>query len=509
MGEYRGSAHDGEWSPSADGAPWAVPTEKAGDAPLSWVEAWDPAAADAEPLSEPARRAAERLFRVDSLVDGLSVCRAMESQLHADRAKGIRRIALLLGAGSASPLERLEALSLTAAEVAAELSLPARAARALVAECLALTEPMAAPVLAGLEDGRLDRERARTVLGAAGSVPEAAAAEFIGRAVRLASAERSPGGAAAHCAVRPSVPALRRSLRRLAEEYSADTLAVRSRAARDHRRVEIDPCDDGMCCLTAYLPLADGAMIDTRLQAIARAQAADDPRTTAQKRVDAFTGLLLGPVKGRGRAPMDTAAERPGGMGEPRGGVRTEIVVTIPYGTVLPAPGPAAPGPDALGSTAAGLNLAEAPAEIQGYGLVDAETARSLAAHAATWVGAVVDPDSGVPLALGRTRYTPPAALRRYLAFRDTGCTFPGCDAPHPRTEADHIHGWSRGGSTGPDNLALLCPEHHRIKTLGHWRAEHDAAAGTTVWTSRLGRTHVTRGTPLAPPPRPPQPPPF
>jgi hypothetical protein len=142
------------------------------------------------------------MFRVDSLVGGLSVCRAMESQLHADRAKGIRRIVVLLDAESADPMERLEAPSLTAAEVAAELSLPARAARALVAECLALTEPMT-------------------------------------------------------------------------------TLAVRSRAAREHRRVEIDPCDDGMCCLTAYLPLADGAMIDTRLQAIARAQPAGDPRTAA------------------------------------------------------------------------------------------------------------------------------------------------------------------------------------------------------------------------------------
>lgn len=311
MEGYRGSAHDGEWSPSADGAPWAVPVpaEDAGDDLLCWAEAWDPAPADAEVLTEPARRPAERMFRVDSLVGGLSVCRAMESQLHADGARSIRRIAVLLGAESADPMERLEAPSLTAAEVAAELSLPPRAARALVAECLALTEPMAAPVLAGLEDGRLDRERARTVLGAAAAVPEAAAAEFIQRAVRLASAERSPGVAAAHCAVRPSVPALRRSLRRLAEEYSADTLAARAGAAHDHRRVEIDPCDDGMCLLTAYLPLADGALIDTRLQAIAAAQPAGDTRTTAQKRLDAFTGLLLAPASGSSRAPMDTAAK--------------------------------------------------------------------------------------------------------------------------------------------------------------------------------------------------------
>jgi hypothetical protein len=67
------------------------------------VEAWDPAPADAEALSEPARRAAERLFRIDSLVGGLSVVRAMESQLHADRAKDVRRIAVLLGRGLGRP----------------------------------------------------------------------------------------------------------------------------------------------------------------------------------------------------------------------------------------------------------------------------------------------------------------------------------------------------------------------------------------------------------------------
>jgi hypothetical protein len=352
----------------------------------------------------------------------------IESQLHADRAKGIRRIAVLLGAESRDPLERLEAPSLAAAEVAAELSLPARAARALVAECLALTEPVAEPVLAALEDGRVDPGRAQTILTAAAPVPEAVAGAFIQRAVRLASAEASPSEAADHSAVRPSVPALRRSLRRLAEEYSADDLSARSRAAREHRRVEIDPCDDGMCLLTAYLPLADGAMIDTRLQAIASAQPADDPRTTAQKRLDAFTGLLLAPVSGN--------------MSEPRGGVRTEIVGTIPYSTLIPT------------STEEGavLTVKDDPAEVQGYGLVDAETARSLAAHAATWVGAVIDPNAGVPLALGRTRYTPPPALRRYLALRDSGCTFPGCDAPHPRTEADHIREWSQVRTTSPSS---------------------------------------------------------
>jgi hypothetical protein len=62
MEGYCGSAHDGEWSPRQQRAPWSLPPEEASNDPLCWAEALDPAPAGAEVLTEPARRAAERMF---------------------------------------------------------------------------------------------------------------------------------------------------------------------------------------------------------------------------------------------------------------------------------------------------------------------------------------------------------------------------------------------------------------------------------------------------------------
>ncbi|WP_229230485.1 DUF222 domain-containing protein [Sinomonas cyclohexanicum] len=593
-------------------------------------------------LSESAWRAAERVWEVEWLVGGLSRARAAEARAHADRARAVRRIAVLLGADSSSAVERSLAPSLAAAEVAAELCLGPRAARALVAECLALTEPWAAPVMGCLDAGRLDREGARVVLHAAASVPAGATPAFIAGALAVACPESEGPEGLGHDAARvvgPSAGALARSLRRLAREHAAESLSVRARAARGHRRVDVEPGDDGMCQVSAYVALEDGALIDTRLQAIARAQPAGDPRTVSQRRADAFTALLLAPVPSAGAAPAYGApaegatgagargdgatrvgASRPVGTravgtgpvgprpGVPRGGVRMELVVTIPHTTLVPATlptalsspgatgpesapapltgraasaasGPAPRGPDLDGAAEAGARdpdardpgggrengppadhesgrsgseggdpgggrengppadhesgrsgseggdpgggwengppggpgFADAPGEILGYGLIPAEAARRLAAGAATWLRMLTDEETGAPLALGRTRYTPPAALRRYLALRDVGCRFPACDLPHPHTEADHTLEWARGGATDSANLALLCAQHHRFKTLGYWAAEQDPATGAITWTSPLGRTYTTA--PPAdyrpPPDYAPPPPPF
>ncbi len=64
-------------------------------------------------------------------------------------------------------------------------------------------------------------------------------------------------------------------------------------------------------------------------------------------------------------------------------------------------------------------------------------------------------------LDLGRTTRTVPSHLRDALAYRDKGCTFPGCDASEPYCEAHHILPWQEGGSTSLDNLLLLCAHHH------------------------------------------------
>jgi hypothetical protein len=65
------------------------------------------------------------------------------------------------------------------------------------------------------------------------------------------------------------------------------------------------------------------------------------------------------------------------------------------------------------------------------------------------------------PLDVGRKARTIPTALRRALEHRDTGCTWPGCDAPASWCDAHHIIHWADGGNTSLNNTRLLCRTHH------------------------------------------------
>ncbi|WP_443022560.1 DUF222 domain-containing protein [Sinomonas sp.] len=418
------------------------------------------------------------------------------------------------------PFGASEASSMTAAEIAAALNVSQRTARALVEEALLLTDPGLRPVLDAMEEGRLDRRRARAVTEHACVLRSGKDAEFCAAAVELACPEDSDHA--------PSLGALSRRLRRLAEEYHEDPLAARKERAASFRKVEVEPAKDGMCWITAHLPVEVGAAIDTRLEALARSlQGKDEARGIGQLRADVFRDLLLdgsahtGPAHTAGS--MTSAAGAASGAGADRavgaasvagadraagadstggpysagvgaaGGVRMEVVVTVPARTLS-------------GET-------DTPGEILGYGPIDAQAARLLAADAATWTTMWVAPDSGAPLALGRRRYTPSLAIRRFLGARDRVCRFPGCDKPASATEADHTDEWQNGGRTDVRNLALLCREHHRLKTLCAWKLRQVEPAGeerpeqnesdvpTAVgasrggileWTSPTGRRYVT-----------------
>ena len=156
----------------------------------------------------------------------------------------------------------------------------------------------------------------------------------------------------------------------------------------------------------------------------------------------------------------------------------------------------------------------EAPGEILGYGPLDAPAARLLAAEAASWTTMFLDPENGAPLSLGRRRYAPSLAIRRFLGARDRACRFPGCDKPAAATEADHTVEWQHGGETDLGNLALLCREHHRLKSLGLWTARHTGPkpgssrasesqrpGGVLEWTSPTGRRYITYPESDLPPP--------
>ncbi|WP_165367348.1 HNH endonuclease signature motif containing protein, partial [Phytoactinopolyspora endophytica] len=142
-------------------------------------------------------------------------------------------------------------------------------------------------------------------------------------------------------------------------------------------------------------------------------------RTLDQARADALAGLawaslFTGTLGGDGCAECGATAGAPlaNAHGRP-----VTVNVTIPLTTWI--------------------GLDENPAHLDGYGPIDADTARVLAA-AGVWRWVLTDPVGGHALDYGRTRYTPPQELVDFILLRDRECIMPGCHQPAYRCEIDH-----------------------------------------------------------------------
>ncbi len=93
--------------------------------------------------------------------------------------------------------------------------------------------------------------------------------------------------------------------------------------------------------------------------------------------------------------------------------------------------------------------------------------ARTLACDARI-IPAVLGGSSQV-LDIGTSNRLFPPHIRRAIALRDKGCTFPGCDRPPGWTDAHHISFWADNGRTAYHNGCLLCRHHHSEIHRGHW----------------------------------------
>lgn len=70
------------------------------------------------------------------------------------------------------------------------------------------------------------------------------------------------------------------------------------------------------------------------------------------------------------------------------------------------------------------------------------------------------------PIVASDTARAIPAAIRRFVAARDGGCTVDGCQSRY-RLEPHHIVERRHGGSHDPDNLTTLCWFHHHVVIHG------------------------------------------
>lgn len=327
-----------------------------------------------------------------------------------------------------------------AAEIRAALHLTRRAADADVG--LALELRRLPDVLGSLAAGRIDVRRARTIVFGVGHLPDDAARQLVESIIDDA-ATLTTGQLAAR-------------LRRLCLEVDPEEAQRRHEKAVEERRVVTEATVDGAANLMGLdLPPDRVAEAASRIDAIARSlRGGGETRSMDQLRADVYLDLLCGAQTSR------------------RGGV---IELRVDLATLA--------------------ELSDAPADLAGYGPIVADIARRVAAtgREAQWRYTVTD--QGRPVATGTTKRRPTTGLRRSIEAAHPTCVFPGCRMPATGCDLDHQVPWSEGGPTRRRNLAPVCRHDHRIRHLVGW-THRTTADGTHRWTSPLGHTYVTSGTP-------------
>jgi hypothetical protein len=358
-----------------------------------------------------------------------------------------------------------------AAEAAGALRLQANTAGCLIFDATRLHDDLPA-FHAALTDGRITWGHALKMLELTVNLPVEVLPRF--EAAVLGAAETRTSTQFAKVAVR------------VRERMHPTTLEERAVVGFATRRVVFRPDTDGMAWLNAYLKADeaqaaydrlsriavdldtdDAAAADTPGAGPAGDAAAQQPRTKDQRRADAYRDLLLDGVG-------------PGGLGH---GIHGTVHITVPALTLL--------------------DRSDEPAILEGYGPIDAETARRIAGTATSWTRILTHPETGCRLSVGRDQYAPPADMRRYVEIRDQTCQGIGCNRRATLSEIDHTQAWNTGGETSVDNLVCLCKACHRLKHQSSFSTSQ-GPGGQLTWTSPGGKKYPSKSNPAAaeaPPP--------
>lgn len=353
------------------------------------------------------------------------------------------------------------------AEIACALRIPERTAENQLATAHGLASELPS-TLAALKVGEISYRHAEAIVDSVAGLDADAVAVLETMALPFAR--------------KLTVAKFERKLRTLRERANPESIIERRERAACDREVVFAPARDGMAWLSAYLPAANALAAFHRLTELAGClRAIDTPsdgsvprRTLAQARADAFRDLLI---------DGEPALEGPRG-------IRPTVFVTVPAMTLL--------------------GRSNEPAILDGYGPIDPDTARELAALAPSFFRLLTHPETGAVLSVGQDSYRVPSDLKNWLRLRDCTCRFPGCSRTAYQCDIDHTDDRALGGETRHDNLAHLCRSHHRLKHNSSWRVQHlvtgddppddpdhphappDIAPGTLTWTSPTGHEYTT-----------------
>ena len=323
--------------------------------------------------------------------------------------------------------------------------------------------------------------------------------------------------------------------------HTLDPDAVR-RAASAHRgrdfRITGRDHTAGTTSVWGRITSIDAAIAAARLNAMVNSVCADDPRTTAQKRADAFGAVFAGAFHlsclcGKPDCPaaavpdaratsvtvhvvadhssLDAAPDPTlhGSQAEPESDPEHADFDPVPgpahsaqpptanqQPTPEPPPPPSPPDPSpppgrAPTDTPAPQPAPAAPARpavilgLRGAVLPPAVLAQVLTRGAT--IRMIADPRT-LPVHPG---YRPTTAQDEFVRCRDLTCRIPGCDRPAIHTDLDHSNPWP-AGPTHPTNLNDKCRLHHLLKTFWEGWTEHQSPDGTLTITTPTGHTYTT-----------------
>jgi Domain of unknown function (DUF222) len=231
----------------------------------------------------------------------------------------------------------------------------------------------------------------------------------------------------------------------------------------ENRYVEVEASHPGMAWVSGQLHATDAAAFTQRLDALAATVCEYDPRSTQQRRADAVGAL------GRGEATLACGCERGDcAVAAALSGAKAAAAAVI---HVL-----------AEQSTVDGTS--DAPGYLRGFGILPAESVRSVATTAKLKpltipTGVVADPG-----------YQPTAKNKEFVQWRDLTCRWPGCDMPAEKSDIDHTVPYP-AGPTHPSNTKPYCRIHHLIKTFGGW-SDQQLSDGTILLKSPTGHIYST-----------------
>ncbi|WP_051299225.1 HNH endonuclease signature motif containing protein [Arthrobacter castelli] len=396
-------------------------------------------------------------------------------------------------------------------EIGTVLDLSKRATDKVIGHSRLLTTGLPA-TLDALAQGVLHPDQAEVIADQCGSLPREAYPDFEAEMVGFAP------GRARHLVAAKA--------RRVRERSHPETITRRKAKAASDRTVVVEPVEDGMCWLSMYLPAEAAVAAFNRLTGLARSlQGPGEPRDLAQLRADVAADLLhtgtgtglppaaltgspndgfygTNPPPGvpTGPAAPGTAGSVPGSAGgtvgaagstgsagsgggvdppacgDPPGsgripnyaGIKAEVTVVVPVLTLM--------------------GLSDEPADLEGYGPIDEDTARQLSANAPSFKRLLTHPETGAPLSYGRDSYAVPKDLQRMVRLRDRTCRGYGCNKAARHCDLDHTVPYPTG-QTELTNLKPLCKPGHALKTAKLWR-DTQHRDGRVDWTSPAGRKY-------------------